>query len=601
MKQKEGGGYLLHYNREKEADIRFQDGSLRHVKGVLCYQVHRANGQYTYNHAPMIACWKGRFFIEYLSNKQSEHVPPSRTFLTWSKNGYDWADPQEVFPEIKVPSNLYKGIGKEYLREEETPCIMHQRMGFYVSANKRLYVMGFYGISPKPNIAPNKGYGVGRVIREIKEDLTWSNIYFIYFNEAVGFTRENTKAFPIYTESNDEEFIRDCNEILNHPLVIKQWWEEQRYEAIFQGGEEREAFCYYTCPSGKIYGFYKNGYVTSSLDGGHSWSDIVYESSIVTSTGKIWAQKTSGEKYVLIYNPSKDSQHRWPLALNISEDGENYENMLCITPEISPCRYPGLYKNLGAQYVRGICEYNPQPKDGGIWITYSVNKEDIWVARIPADLSETESTKLNEVFDDFLIGAYIPNWNIYGPRLCKVRVEEYHGKRRLLMLYDKDPFDRARAMRIFPETQHAVLEITCIPFAIEEHAKVTIEIQNHCGNVPVAIYFDPDQSIYVKNSGVNYPIATYVCGREYKIQWTIDCINSCFKICIEDGKSCYEKRGAFSQNAWSVERILFTTKENLPYQTLEDNGKWGEIIDRREDDIETRESQFGILSLSMIE
>jgi hypothetical protein len=49
-------------------------------------------------------------------------------------------------------------------------------------------------------------------------------------------------------------------------------------------------------------------------------------------------------------------------------------------------RFPGLYKVEGAQYVRGINGWSTDGtwKDDGIWIVYSIGKEDIWVSRVPA-------------------------------------------------------------------------------------------------------------------------------------------------------------------------------------------------------------------------
>jgi hypothetical protein len=53
------------------------DGQLRPAVGVESFEVLRANRRHperadnfgwTYNHAPMIAWWNGRYYIEYLSN-----------------------------------------------------------------------------------------------------------------------------------------------------------------------------------------------------------------------------------------------------------------------------------------------------------------------------------------------------------------------------------------------------------------------------------------------------------------------------------------------------------------------------------------------------
>src|SRR5581483_4962824 len=66
-------------------DMDTHDGRLRPALGVETIQVMRANREHpetadklgwTYNHAPMLAYWNGKFYLEYLSNPFGEHVPP---------------------------------------------------------------------------------------------------------------------------------------------------------------------------------------------------------------------------------------------------------------------------------------------------------------------------------------------------------------------------------------------------------------------------------------------------------------------------------------------------------------------------------------------
>lgn len=62
-------------------------------------------------------------------------------------------------------------------------------------------------------------------------------------------------------------------------------------------------------------------------------------------------------------------------------------------------RYGGNYKSHGPQYVRGIQEGNGIPEDGDLWLSYSVNKEDMWVSRIqvPVQLEATAHAKMISV------------------------------------------------------------------------------------------------------------------------------------------------------------------------------------------------------------
>ena len=76
---------MLNIDVKRQPDIRFQDGALEHAMGVHSFQILRANRAHpetsdnfgwTYNHAPMIAWYHGRYYVEYLSNPVSEHETP---------------------------------------------------------------------------------------------------------------------------------------------------------------------------------------------------------------------------------------------------------------------------------------------------------------------------------------------------------------------------------------------------------------------------------------------------------------------------------------------------------------------------------------------
>ena len=116
------GGEIVHHESH--------DGQLRPVVGIESFQVMRANRSHpelndefgwTYNHAPMIVYWNGRYYVEYLSNPVGEHIAPGQTFLCSSTNGRDWNLPRVVFP-------IYN------LQPPDPPgtAMMHQRMGFYL-------------------------------------------------------------------------------------------------------------------------------------------------------------------------------------------------------------------------------------------------------------------------------------------------------------------------------------------------------------------------------------------------------------------------------------------------------------------------------------
>ncbi|HJT74557.1 MAG TPA: hypothetical protein VJ720_11070, partial [Chitinophaga sp.] len=73
----------IRYTGSTLVNVDYHHGQLRPVMGVHSIQVMRANREHpamadgfgwTYNHAPMLAYWKNRFYLEYLSDEKGESV-----------------------------------------------------------------------------------------------------------------------------------------------------------------------------------------------------------------------------------------------------------------------------------------------------------------------------------------------------------------------------------------------------------------------------------------------------------------------------------------------------------------------------------------------
>ena len=309
----------------------YHDGQLRPAIGVQNYQILRANRTHpewsdglgwTYNHAPMLAYWHGKFYCEYLSNPTGEHIPPGVTLLTTSQDGKNWSQPTVVFP-------IYHLVG-----EKATVKFihMHQRMGFYIAPNGRLLLLAYYGA--------NDGYGVGRVVREIYDDGNYSPIYFIRPND--NWTEE--LLYPMYTESPDSGFTQACRDLLNDKVRRMQWWEEDyltkdkdefyRVPWIKEGKsiEPGKAFCFYTKDDGKIVGFFKGRWVTVTEDNGETWTEPVYCETLTYGGAKVWAQRLENSRYALVYNPANSSA-RHPLSIATSNDGISFDNLVNVHSE----------------------------------------------------------------------------------------------------------------------------------------------------------------------------------------------------------------------------------------------------------------------------
>ena len=557
------------------ADVRFQDGALPHAVGVKSFQVMRANRAHpewadghgwTYNHAPMLAWYHGKFYLEYLSNPVDEHEVPGHTLLTTSENGMDWSFPQVIFPVIEVPTWQYKGLRTPELTDP-IKTVPHQRMGFYCAPNDVLLVLSFYGIvHDRHKSMPCDGWGVGRAVRRIFPDGMLGDIHFLIYNEPAGYTRENLHNFPAYDESSDADFVAACNALLADGAVMRQMYEEQRFDKALFPTKGDEALSFYTIGENELMGVYKRGRTSVSTDNGATWGPIEENPTIRTATGKVWGQRTSDGRFALLYNPTTDGQHRWPIAIVTSEDGHTFNHLHGITGYMGPLRYGGIDKNLGPQYLRGICERNPQSPDGNIWLTYSNNKEDIWISQIPVPVTTGESGGIAE---DFTQAAALPDkWNIYAPLWAPVRME--NGA---LTLRDAEPSDRAAVERMIRPAAKGDVTLTLTVGQVSAKGAVAFELQDDKGSVPVLLSFRADGVLYVRAGGRTEPFCPYTPDEKITLHIAYDCNRSTFTLTLY-GK---DSKHTFSASVNQITRLCVSTKEmwQIPYADINTVGKYG--------------------------
>lgn len=533
----------------------YHHGQLTPVVGVHSIQTFRANREYpalaenfgwTYNHAPMIAYWNDKFYVEYLSDKLGESIPPGQTFLQCSADGYTWTKPDVIFPIYRITDGTTKEGRTDVAKDLD--AVMHQRMGFYVSTKNVLLVLGFYAISFDAKDDPNDGNGIGRVVREIQPDGKYGSIYFIHYNPK--WSEKNT-LYPHYTRSKNKAFVEACKELLANKLMTQQWNEEaDRKDPLITLQKQYKAFNYYHLNDGRVVGFWKNALTAISTDEGKTWPENAHRApGFVNSNAKFWGQKTADGNYATVYNPS---EYRWPLAVSTSKNGLDYNNLLLVNGEVAPMRYGGNYKSYGPQYVRGIIEGNGKPKDGKMWLTYSMNKEDIWVSSVPLPVTEIVNEPVNDDFSKLPIGKELEMWNIYSPLWAPVKVE---NKR--LVLKDKDPFDYAKAERVFPSSSKVITEFSINPKQ-DNFGLIEIELQDAKGMATVRLTFDSTGTLSAK-AGARYKnFMKYKAGEQYDIKIKLDAFTRFYTITV-NGKDLLTSL-AFQPVA-EVSRIVFRTGE----------------------------------------
>jgi hypothetical protein len=529
------------------------DGGLRPVVGVHNLQVYRASRTApahrdgltdTYLHAPMLAYWQGRYWVQYLSGPVAEHESPCSTSLTSSVDGVTWEAPRTVFPSVPLPDGEH--------------TLAHQRMGFYVAPDGRLLTLAFHGREP----SPNDGTGFGRVVREVFPDGSFGPIYVLRAN-AHSSIPDFKLPYPHYRDATDAGFVAACEALLADKLMTVQWWEEEQLDETGFYRFRGKAASWVTRPDGSVLGIWKNRVVATTNDRGESWLGKSFAENVPNNGSKYWLQCTTDNRYALVLNPTNRNRH--PLAVMVSDDSETFRGLFAVHGELPDQRFGGYLKNMGPQYVRGIVEGNGTPPDAdeAFSLTYSVNKEDIWFARVPVPVTpDAPDGPIRDAFNDRPLDLPPAGWNVYSPLWAPVRVtaDPAGPGNRVLSLRDEDPYDYARAVRIFPAT-HGV-KISFRVQAAQTDARLEIELLDAAGARPVRLAFLPGGRLKACHEGQWLDAGTYEAGRWHRFELEIPREVTADRCTVlVDGASPLPRPAFFTDPVVSVERLSFRTGE----------------------------------------
>jgi hypothetical protein len=258
-----------------------------------------------------------------------------------------------------------------------------------------------------------------------------------------------------------------------------------------------------------------------------------------------------------------DDQRRWPLAAAISEDGLDFNMpLLVIAGDMPPQRYendPGDDKNCGPQYVRGISPGNGDPPGTDLWLTYSMNKEDIWVASVPTPIVGHVAKDVHDDFQAQLPGRRIAGWNTYSPQWSPVAIVE-EGTNRFVRLEDRDPYDYASVMRVFPQNSLAHLS-----FQVRARQKATtsapleIDLVSSNGTRAVAIALNGGKITAWNGTTEEEDVRKYPANEWIRVELLVDGRRQVYTLKV-DGVDVL-KNASFREATPTVERVVFRTGE----------------------------------------
>jgi hypothetical protein len=245
------------------------------------------------------------------------------------------------------------------------------------------------------------------------------------------------------------------------------------------------------------------------------------------------------------------------LAITTSDDGVVFDNMLSVNGEVPPRRFFGRAKDRGMQYTRGIAEGNGTPPGTDLWVTYSSNKEDIWVSRIPVPLRSRVDRPVRDSFDEIEIAGPIPDWNIYRTQWANVAIAPVPSEHdRSLCLEDQDPYDYAKAVRVFPKANQVALKWKFLRAQFSP-GNLEVEVLDHQGRRPVRIILAEKGQIRVANSTTELEVGRYGEGQWHEIVVEINTLIGKYNLHL-DGREVAVQMD-FAESVDSVERLSLRT------------------------------------------
>ena len=123
----------------------------------------------------------------------------------------------------------------------------------------------------------------------------------------------------------------------------------------------------------------RRNYAAFSFDNGKTWTTPT-KTSFPDACARSNAGRLPDGQYYVINNclPLSTKQGgRSLLAISLSSDGLEFDRCAVIRFVAPPRRYEGKAKSIGYQYPHSVVAGKQ------LWVIYSVNKEDIQLARIP--------------------------------------------------------------------------------------------------------------------------------------------------------------------------------------------------------------------------
>lgn len=124
------------------------------------------------------------------------------------------------------------------------------------------------------------------------------------------------------------------------------------------------------------------------------------------------------------------------------------------------------------------------------------------------------------------------------------------------MLSDRDPYDYAKAVRVFEESKSVQISFKLYAKQIQ-NGRLEMEVLDHAGYRPIRIVFDEDGYLQVNDGGEMISGGLFSSNSWHQIKIMVNVLDGKFDLILND--TTIVQHAAFSEPVASVERLSFRT------------------------------------------
>ena len=335
-------------------------------------------------HHPALGVFRGRLYAMWSNGREGEDEIGQRVLYAVSADGKSWSAPKalcEAFYGVKGINTLtaagfhvYDGVLTAYVGAYEYACMerLTDSHGFSRVGSQcvdtRLYALTStdgetfspprdLGVALCPNYGPRK-LKDGRL-------LMTGNWAHAYTDDPAGLRGWTLRGF-CSDPSPLEEPVRD------DPGYFWKVSSAMGFPNALCEGAFLEA-------DGRIHMLHRSYgsilYESDSTDGGETWS-VPEPTEIPNGNAKFWLGTLPDGRYIYIGNPGPGTS-RCPLALSLAGEDMVFDTHALIESRPISRKFPGMYKGGMYGYPHAVVY------EDGLYVIYSVWKEDIRIARVP--------------------------------------------------------------------------------------------------------------------------------------------------------------------------------------------------------------------------